>query len=327
MKGNFRVSSSPHIVSPRNTSQIMRDVLIALLPAAAVGVYMFGIKAFYVLAASTLAAVVTEYLVLKIFKRSGRVGDLSAAVTGLLIGMNMPSTAPVWVAIFGSMFAIIVVKQAFGGLGQNFMNPALAGRAFLVACWPARMLGSAFEPARVISQVATAASTVDATAYATPLVYLKQGTLALPQSLPSLFLGNVGGCIGDVSSIALLIGGIYLLARRIITWRIPTIYIGTVFIGSFLLGGFDVMTSLAHVLAGGLLLGAFFMATDYTTSPMSKKGHLIFAFGCGVLTIIIRMYGGYPEGVSYAILLMNIAAPLIDRYTRPKVFGEVKKNA
>lgn len=327
MKGNFRVSSSPHIVTSRNTSQIMRDVLIALLPAAAVGVYMFGIKAFYVLLASTLAAVVTEYAILKIFKRSGRVGDLSAAVTGLLIGMNMPSTAPVWVAILGSVFAIIVVKQAFGGLGQNFMNPALAGRAFLVACWPARMLGSAFEPARVINQIATTSASVDATAYATPLVYLKQGTLALPQSLPSLLIGNVGGCIGDVSSIALLIGGIYLLARHVITWRIPTVYIGTVFVGSFLLGGFDIMTSVAHVLAGGLLLGAFFMATDYSTSPMSKKGHLIFAFGCGVLTIVIRMYGGYPEGVSYAILLMNIASPLIDRYTRPKVFGEVKKNA
>ncbi len=327
MEGKFRVSSSPHIISSRNTTQIMADVLIALAPAAIMGIFMFGTQAFYLLLAATASAVLTEYAILKIFKRPRKVSDLTAAVTGLLIGMNLPSTAPLWIAVLGSMFAIIIVKQVFGGLGHNFMNPALAGRAFLVACWPARMLGAAFVEAKAITGIADAASSVDVIAYATPLEYLKAGTLALPESLPSLLIGNVGGCIGDVSSIALLIGGLYLILRRVISWRIPTIYIAIVFIGSFLLGGFDFIKSTAHILAGGLLLGAFFMATDYTTSCITKKGQIVFGFGCGLLTIIIRFYGGYPEGVSYAILLMNIAAPLIDRYTRPKIFGEVRVNA
>ncbi len=328
MEGKLRVSSSPHIVTARTTAKIMRDVLIALLPAAAVGVYMFGLKALYVLLASTASAVLTEYAILKIFKREGRIGDLTAAVTGLLLGMNIPASAPLWVPILGAMFAIIVVKHAFGGLGHNFMNPALAGRAFLVACWPARLLGSAFIPARQIGTLMPVASaTVDATSYATPLVYLKAGTLTLPDSILPLFIGNVGGCIGEVSAAALLLGGIYLLIKKVINWRIPAIYIGTVFVGTFLLGGFSVLASTAHILAGGLFIGAIFMATDYTTSPITKKGQIFFALGCGILTVVIRLYGGYPEGVSYSILLMNVAAPLIERYTKPKIFGKVAKNA
>ena len=327
MEGKLRVSSSPHIVTPRTTTSIMRDVLVALLPAAAAGVYMFGLKALYILLASVASAVITEYAILKIFKRPGKVMDLSAAVTGLLLGMNLPASAPIWLPILGSVFAVIVVKHAFGGLGHNFMNPALAGRAFLVACWPARMLGSAFIPARQIgSLMPIASATVDATSYATPLVYLKTGTLASDSLLP-LFIGNVGGCIGEVSAAALLIGGIYLLLRKVINWRIPVIYIGTVLVGVFVLKGFDLLLSMEHILAGGLFIGAFFMATDYTTSPITKKGQAIFALGCGLLTVIIRLYGGYPEGVSYSILLMNIAAPLIERYTKPRIFGKVAKNA
>ncbi len=328
MEGKLRVSSSPHIVTQRTTAKIMRDVLIALIPAAAVGVYMFGLQAFYILAAATLSAIVTEYAITKIFKRSGKIGDLSAAVTGLLLGMNLPASAPLWLPILGSMFAIIIVKHAFGGLGHNFMNPALAGRAFLVASWPARMLGSAFVSARQIgSLMPVSSATVDATSFATPLVYLKSGSLFLPDSLLPMFIGNVGGCIGEVSAAALLIGGIYLLAKKIINWRIPAIYIATVFVGVFLLDGFNLLTSTAHILAGGLFLGAIFMATDYTTSPITKKGQLIFALGCGILTVVIRLYGGYPEGVSYSILLMNVAAPLIERYSKPRVFGKVAKNA
>jgi len=324
MKGKLIVSSSPHIVISRTTSKIMRDVLIALTPAAAVGIYMFGLRALYILVAATVTAIITEYAITKILKRPGKAGDLSAAVTGLLIGMNLPPTVPLWIPILGSIVAVIVVKHAFGGLGHNFMNPALAGRAFLVACWPARMLGAAFVPAKQIgSLMPVASATVDATSYATPLVYLKSGSLLLPDSLLPMFIGNVGGCIGEVSAAALLLGGIYLLVRKVINWRIPTIYIGVVFVGVFLLGGFDILKSTAHMLAGGLLIGAIFMATDYTTSPITKKGQIIFAFGCGILTVIIRLYGGYPEGVSYSILLMNIASPLIERYTRPRIFGKV----
>ena len=327
MEGKLRVSSSPHIVTPRTTTSIMRDVLVALLPAAAMGVYMFGMKALYILLASVASSVITEYAILKIFKRPGKVMDLSAAVTGLLLGMNLPASAPLWLPILGSMFAVIVVKHAFGGLGHNFMNPALAGRAFLVACWPARMLGSAFIPARQIGWLSSVTGTaVDATSYATPLVYLKSGTLASDSLLP-LFVGNVGGCIGEVSAAALLIGGIYLILRKVINWRIPVIYIGTVFAGVFLLKGFELLHSLNHILAGGLFIGAIFMATDYTTSPITKNGQVIFALGCGLLTVIIRLYGGYPEGVSYSILLMNIASPLIERYTKPRIFGKVAKNA
>lgn len=324
MKGKLIVSSSPHIVISRTTSKIMRDVLIALTPAAAVGIYMFGLRALYILVAATVTAIITEYAITKILKRPGKAGDLSAAVTGLLIGMNLPPTVPLWIPILGSIFAVIVVKHAFGGLGHNFMNPALAGRAFLVACWPARMLGAAFVPAKQIgSLMPVASATVDATSYATPLVYLKSGSLLLPDSLLPMFIGNVGGCIGEVSAAALLLGGIFLLVRKVINWRIPTIYIGVVFVGVFLLGGFDILKSTAHMLAGGLLIGAIFMATDYTTSPITKKGQIIFAFGCGILTVIIRLFGGYPEGVSYSILLMNIASPLIERYTRPRIFGKV----
>jgi len=310
------VSSSPHIFARQDTSSIMRDVLIALMPAAAFGVYLFGLRALALLCISTAAAILTEYIILKLFKRPGSITDLSAAVTGLLLGMNLPPTAPWWIAAAGGVFAIAIVKQPFGGLGSNFMNPALAARGFLVASWPVIMTAGFVAP-----------HAVDAVSSATPMMLLKAGQLDIQSNLWNMAWGNVGGCIGETSAIALLIGGIYLLVRRIIRWHIPLSYIATVFVMSLLLGGFDVMLSLAHVLGGGLMLGAIFMATDYSTSPVTPRGQLMMGIGCGILTVVIRMYGGYPEGVSYSILLMNIVVPLFDRFTKPRIYGEVRRNA
>lgn len=307
----FIVSSSPHIRSNVSTQKIMRDVLIALTPAMIAGIIYFGIRALYLTVICVITCVLTEWLYDKIMHKKTTIDDLSAVVTGVLLAFNLPASASWWIAFVGSIFAILVVKQIFGGIGHNFVNPALAARAFLMTCWGARMTGGAFIP-------------VDAVTSATPLGILKE---KLAENLPSymnLFLGtNVYGCIGEVSKIALIVGGIYLICRRVITWKIPVIYIGTVFILSLIFG----QDPLFQILAGGLMLGAIFMATDYTTSPITSKGQIIYAVGCGLITVIIRQYGAYPEGVSYSILLMNVAAPLIDRYTKPRVFGieKVKK--
>ena len=307
----FIVSSSPHIRSNVTTQKIMRDVLIALTPAMIAGIFYFGIRALYLTVICVITCVLTEWVYEKLMHKKSTIDDLSAAVTGVLIAFNLPASASWWIAFVGSVFAILIVKQIFGGIGHNFVNPALAARAFLMTCWGARMTGGAFIP-------------VDAVTSATPLGILKE---KLAEALPSymnLFLGtNVYGCIGEVSKIALLIGGIYLICRKVITWKIPVIYIGTVFILSLIFG----QDPLFQILAGGLMLGAIFMATDYTTSPVTPKGQIIYAVGCGLITVIIRLYGAYPEGVSYSILLMNVAAPLIDRYTKPRVFGiqKVKK--
>ena len=262
---------------------------------------------------AVLGAVAAEYLIQKLMKKPITIKDYSAAVTGLLLAFNVPSTLPWWMTLIGSVFAIAVVKQLFGGLGHNFMNPALAARAVLLASWPVEMT----------SWVTTGA---DAVATATPLAVIKGAEAgATSASMFDLLIGNVGGCIGETSAILLIIGGIYLIYRGVITYVIPTYYIGTVAVLTFIFSGFDISMLSYNILAGGLILGAFFMATDYTTSPVSKKGQIIYAIGCGLLTAVIRYYGGYPEGVSYSILLMNVATPLIDKYISPRVFGEVAK--
>lgn len=314
MENSLMVSSSPHIRSGATTQKLMLDVIIALIPATLAGIWFFGVNAAILVAATTLSCVLFEYLARKALKRSNTIGDLSAVVTGLLLGLNLPPAIPVWMAIVGSFFAIFIVKQLFGGIGQNFLNPALAARAMLLVAYGSKMtlwtkpLTSAFNNA-------------DAVSYATPLGVLKEGG-DLP-SLIDMFLGNRGGSIGETSALAILIGGIYLLARGVISWHIPVFYTGTVAIFAWMAGPNGLFTGdmLFHILAGSLLLGAFFMATDYTTCPMTQKGMIIYAIGCGLLTMIFRLYTNMPEGVSYAILLMNVATPLIDRYTMPKRFG------
>lgn len=305
----YTVSSSPHIKSNDSVQGIMRDVIIALLPATFAGIYFFGLQALLVTLVSVLSCIAAEALWQKLTHRKITIGDLSAVVTGLLIAFNVPAAVPLWLPAVGGFFAIIVVKQFFGGIGQNIMNPALAARAFLLTSWPVHMTNF----------------TVDGVSSATALGILKEGGGELP-TLANLFIGNVGGCIGETSVIALLIGAAYLLYKKIISWHIPVAYIGSVFILTFIFGRDGLMTgnALYEILAGGLILGAFFMATDYTTSPMAKKGQLIFGIGCGVLTAIIRIYGGYAEGVSYSILIMSLFVPFIDKFTTLRIFGEVK---
>jgi electron transport complex protein RnfD len=293
----------------------MLDVVIALIPAGAASIYFYGVRVLWVMLASIAAAVLTEYLLQKFMKKTDTIGDFSAVVTGLLLAYNLPPAAPWWLAVIGSAVAIALVKHVFGGLGHNFMNPALAARAILLAAWPVRMT-SWIQPG------------ADAVSSATPLAILK-GTEAAGAQLPSLmdaFLGNIGGTIGEVSSAALLIGAAYLLVRGVISWRIPFTYIATTFLLTALLGGDGLYSAFYQIFLGGLILGAFYMATDYATSPVSPKGQIIMGVGCGILTAVIRIYGGYPEGVSYSILLMNVAAPLIDKYTMPKIFGEVREH-
>ncbi|MDD2379147.1 MAG: RnfABCDGE type electron transport complex subunit D [Aminobacterium colombiense] len=304
------VASSPHFRAHATVQTIMGDVLIALAPALAAALYFFGFKAFTVIAVCVLASVVSEAAWQKLMGHPQTIKDLSAVVTGLLLAFNLPPTVPLWLAAFGSIFAIIVVKHFFGGIGQNIVNPALAARAMLLASWPVAMTTWA----------------VDGMTTATPLALLKEGTVAILPTLSDVFIGHVGGCLGETSALALLLGGAYLLWRKVISWHIPVIYISTVFVLTALLGREGWMTGnpLYEIFLGGLMVGAFFMATDYTTSPMTKKGQVIFASGCGILTTLIRLYGGYAEGVSYSILIMNLFVPLIDRVTVPRIFGEVR---
>ncbi len=316
------VTEAPHTRGKNTTSGIMLDVIIALIPTLIAGIVVFGFRSLMLAAVCMVSAVVFEWAWCKILKKPSSVGDFSAALTGLLLALNLPVTMPYWMAICGSLFAIIVVKQFFGGIGHNFMNPALAARAFLLTSWAQAMTTWA-EP---FSKTAVFKG-ADAVTSATPLGMIKEG---MTDSLPSymdLFLGNIGGCIGEVSAVAILIGAAYLLARRVISIRIPGAYILTVAVLTFIFGGKDGLfagDALYHVLSGGLLIGAFFMATDYVTTPYTKKGQIIFGVGCGVLTAVIRIFGGYPEGVSYSILLMNVVSPLIERYTVPKKYGIVK---
>lgn len=303
----LKASSSPHIRAKKDVRVIMRDVVIALLPALIVSIYYFGMDALILTLISIFTAVISETLIEKIMKKPITINDWSAVVTGMLLAFNLPSTAPWWLAVIGSAFAILIVKHAFGGLGQNFVNPALAARAFLLSSWGTRM--TAFEWPDIVGT-------------ATPLGMLATGEGQLPSYL-DLFLGNVAGCLGETSAIALLLGGCYLLYRKVITWKIPVVYLATVGVITFIVGSDPIY----HLLSGGLMLGAIFMATDYATSPSTSKGQIIYALGCGILTSIIRLWGGYPEGVSYSILLMNVATPIIDKFIVPKVYGEVKSNA
>lgn len=312
MESKLFVSSSPHIRSSETISTVMRDVVIALAPAALAGIYFFGMRAAVLMLVSIASAVATEAGIQKWRKQKVTINDWSAVLTGLLLAMNLSSAAPWWIAVLGSAFAIAIVKHAFGGLGHNFMNPALAARAMLLAAYPVEMT-TWYQPGP------------DAITTATPLALIKSGAAA--QAMPSLtdvFMGSIGGCLGETSAIALILGGLYLLYRGVINYRIPAVYIGTVAVLTFVFNGFNAYMMTYSVLAGGLMLGAFFMATDYASSPITPKGQIIYAFGCGLITTIIRIYGGYPEGVSYSIILMNVAAPLIEKYTSPRVFGGAK---
>ena len=318
------ISSSPHAHAPVTTKTIMRDVLIALVPALIGSVYFFGFRALMVTLVSITACVFFEWGWCKVMKKHCKVYDLSAVVTGTLLAFVCPVTIPYWTIILGDFFAIIVVKMLFGGLGQNIVNPALAGRAFMFS-WPVLMsnwVKVGFENA------AGLISTVDAVTAATPLGAMHQGMLP-EATIGQMFLGNVGGCIGETSALLLLIGGVYLLYRKVITARIPVSYILTVAVLAFLFprGNDRIAWMLSSLFSGGLMLGAIFMATDYVTSPITKLGQIIYGIGCGVVTILIRYFGGYNEGVSYAILVMNTCVVLLDRIGRPVKFGAPKKEA
>ena len=307
-------SSNPHIRSNEDTRSLMLDVIIALLPALAMSVYVFGATALISAVVSVAGAVFFEWLYRKLLKKPQTIGDLSAALTGLLLSMVCPPTLPYWMLIVGDFFAIFVVKQLYGGMGKNFLNPALAGRAALVACYASAMTTWA------------APRGVDAVTAATPLALMKAGefeALTAQYSVSDMFVGFIGGSVGEVSAMMLLIGGVYLIIRKVISWHIPVAYIATVAVLTFLFPqGNDAMQwMLYNVFGGGLMLGAFFMATDYVTSPVTKKGQLIFGFGCGALTVFIRYFGSYPEGVCYSILVMNCVVWIIDKYTKPTRFG------
>ena len=318
------ISSSPHVHSPMTTQTIMRDVLIALVPALAGSVYFFGLRALMVTLISVAACVFFEWAYCRITKMHSKVYDLSAVITGVLLAFVCPVTIPYWCIIIGDFFAIVVVKMLFGGIGKNFVNPALAGRAFMFS-WPALMstwVKVGFENAPGLL------STADAVTAATPLANMHQGLMP-EETVLDMFLGSVGGCIGETSALLLLVGFVYLLVRKVVSLRIPLAYLGTVAVLALLFpqGNAPLAWCGAQLFGGGLMLGALFMATDYVTSPVTKLGQVLYGIGCGVLTIVIRYFGGYNEGVSYAILIMNCCVVLFDRLGRPKKFGAPGKGA
>ena len=318
------ISSSPHVHSSTTTKTIMRDVLIALVPAMIMGVVVFGLRSLTVTAVSVLACYLFEKLYCKMTGVDDKTYDLSACVTGVLLAFVCPVTIPYWTIVLGALFAIMLVKMLFGGLGRNIVNPALAGRAFMFS-WPV-LMSTWVKPG--FGNAAGLLSTADAGTAATPLANMHQGIMC-EETIGQLFLGTVGGCIGETSALALLIGFAYLLWRKVITARIPLAYIGTVAVLTFLfpMGNDRIAWMMAQVFGGGLMLGAIFMATDYVTSPVTKLGQVIYGIGCGVLTVLIRYFGGYNEGVSYAILCMNLTVVLLDRIGRPVKFGAPKKEA
>lgn len=302
----MHLSVSPHIHSGRSTATIMRDVIIALLPTAIAGTVIFGLRSLLVIAVTVASAVLFEALFNIITKKQQTIGDFSAAVTGLLLALNLPAGIPIWQCVVGSAFAILLVKCIFGGIGCNLVNPAITARVFMLVAF-----GS--------MTVQSFPKIVDTASSATPLAQMAENGNA--PALKDLLLGTTGGAIGETCAIALLVGFAYLLIRRVITWHIPVAFVGSVFVLSFLMEGFDVMRALALVLSGGLLIGAIFMATDYVTSPPTAAGKIIFGVGAGLLTFLIRYFGVYPEGVSFAILFMNILNPYIEKLTAHKVFG------
>ena len=306
MANSLRLSVSPHIHSGKSTSKIMLDVIIALLPATVASVVIFGLRSLLVVASCVLACVAFEALFNLIIKKEQTISDLSAALTGLLIALNLPAETPVWQCVFGSFIAIVLVKCLFGGLGFNVVNPAITARVFMLVSFQALTIPSV-------------PTIVDAVSSATPLAEAAEG--AISATLPELLLGLRGGSIGETCSLALIAGGIYLICRHVITWHIPVAFVGSVYILSFIAEGFDATRALLLTLSGGLLIGAIFMATDYVTSPATSWGKIIFGVGAGLITFIIRKFGIYPEGVSFAILFMNILTPYIDSWTRHKVFG------
>ena len=326
------VASSPHVSSPIGTRSLMLDVLIALVPALCIGIWFFGPRALTMTVVSVLACEIFEYGYRKLLKKTNTCGDLSAAITGVLLAFVCPVTLPYWVLIIGDFFAIVVVKQLFGGLGKNFLNPALGGRAFLMLCYPILMT-TWVKPGRAnwagLLSGTVGMNGAELATGATPLSVDFMHSGLLPDvSILQAFVGEVGGCIGEVSALALLAGGLYLIGRGVIRVRIPVAYIATVAVLTFIfpLGGNDRLTWMAYQLfTGGLFLGAFFMATDYVTSPVTKKGEVIYGIGCGLLTVFIRYFGGYPEGVSYSILIMNCCVWLIDKVGKPNRFGVTKE--
>lgn len=304
------VSPSPHDENYASTTKIMLNVIIALLPALGVGVWVFGARSLLLAAICIVSCVVFEYLARKLMKRVNTISDLSAVVTGLILALNLPVTLPWWMAVIGSFVAIVIAKQLFGGLGQNFANPAITARIVLMLSFPTAMTNWAVpffykEGADVVTG-------------ATPLV-------SKNADIMDLFLGKVGGCIGEVSALALLVGGLYLAVRKIISLAAPLSFIGSLWLLTLIATG-SPMDALYGILAGGVFLGAFFMATDYATTPISTKGKIVFGLGCGIITFVIRHFGSYPEGVSFSILLMNVLTPFIEQLTRTKVFGAKKED-
>ena len=312
MQKNLAVSSSPHLRSGASTRRIMQEVCLALAPAGIAGIVLFGAHAAALIAASVITCVLSEFIYQKLAKEKTTVGDWSAVVTGLLLAYNLPANAPIWLAVVGGVIAIVLVKQMFGGIGSNFMNPALTARAILFVSWSSLM-----------SSYPQTTFAVDATSSATPLALMGAGSVT-DVNLWNLMIGNCSGVLGETCKLAIIAGGVYMLIRRIIDWRIPVTFIGTVFLCYLLKDGAEM--AVYQVFAGGLMLGAFFMATDYATSPVTGVGKLIMGVGCGILLFVIRAYASYPEGCSFAILFMNVVTPLIDKFTAPKPFGEVKQH-
>ncbi|PNU20685.1 electron transporter RnfD [Geothermobacter hydrogeniphilus] len=329
MANQLYLSSSPHFSSGESTDRLMRQVIYALLPAAAVSVYMFGLPALVTLLICTLASIGFEAVCQKLMGRPRTLGDGSAALTGILLALNLPASSPWWMSLIGAFVAIVIAKQIYGGLGCNPFNPALVARVVLLISFPVQMTRW--------TAPAPLSLSFDSVTSATPLGQAKEAVMlhgALPADLAAgfgdFFLGRMGGSLGEVSALALLLGGLYLIWKKVITWHTPVSYLATVVVFSgifWLVDGTRYPDPLFHLLTGGLLLGAFFMATDMVTTPVTPRGMLVFGVGCGLLTVLIRLFGGYPEGVSFAILLMNAATPLIDRYTQPKKFGFVLEKA
>ncbi|EEI87351.1 RnfABCDGE type electron transport complex subunit D [Anaerococcus lactolyticus] len=310
------VTASPHIRSKRTVANDMLDVIIALIPAGAVSVYYFGYRALVLILASVITCVLAETIFNKCTKRPNSVKDLSAVVTGILLAYNVPFTLPVWQLVIGSVFAIVICKMLYGGIGQNIVNPALGARAFLMASWSSTMTN--FVPTERVATLKTVSDVSMLTA-ATPLSDPKSYTIM------DLFIGHIPGCLGEISALALLIGALYLLVRKVIHIRIPLVYILTTTVILAIFGDkVNLEYILKNILSGGLILGAFYMATDYTTAPITPKGQIVFGFGCGLITAVIRLWGGYPEGVSYSILLMNLLVPVIEKHTRDRIFGKAK---
>ncbi len=322
----LKVTSSPHIRHEDTTRVIMSDVILALFPALIYGVYIFGARAAFLTVLSVLSCVISEFIFCKIMKKPSSIGDLSAVVSGILLAFNLPVTAPAWLVVVGGVFAMILVKALFGGIGKNIVNPVLAARVFLFASWPSHMTFYSAPLDRINS---LSFGAVDAVSSATTLTELKNGIVP-DVELFDLIIGKKAGCIGEVSSLLLLAGGLYLLSRRVITWHIPVSFIGTVALLTLVFApssADSVSFMLYELFSGGLFLGAVFMATDYVTSPVTKMGRIIFGIGCGALTVFIRFFGGYPEGVSFAILIMNLFVWYLDRAFKPTRFGGGRKNA